>query len=104
MATIYTTRLYAGIISAGGATGLYTAPSGGRVIVRDVVAVALSSSSNTGYISVPGGIPIAFYDGLAQYVTAHFEGRQVLDPSEELSFNLISGEFSLLVTGYVLNS
>lgn len=104
MAAIYSTQLAAGTQAAGTTTVVYTVPAGATVVVRDISVGAQSAPANFVAINVAGVAEIAAFDAITQYLTAHWEGRVVLNAGQEINVDAITGTWTYIISGYVLVS
>jgi hypothetical protein len=101
-ATVYSTRFIAAVFPTAPST--YVVPDGYRAVVRDISAYWLGDSG--------GGALQGAIDGVAYFMyfigTAdvpggyHWEGRVVVDPGEALAINVPMGNWSFVVSGYLL--
>lgn len=104
---IYSKKLASGYVAGAGTTVIYTAPSTGVIVVRDVVLSHNDSSvrSLIIYSTAPGGAVSELKAVRADYpdVTWHTSMRQVLEPGETLALVTTStGQTFFRISGYQL--
>lgn len=104
MASIYSARL-GSVVSAGpGTTDLFTAAAGTVTVLRDIAVFAQGASGNTALILYDGGPVVASWVDLSQYVSGHWSGRQVFEPGDVCQLQVLGGEFTAVVMGYLLTA
>jgi len=105
--TIYSKRLAGGYLVGPSTTVIYTAPSAGVIVVRDIV-LAQNDGSNRHviiYTATPGGAVAELVGATLNGVSdsQHWPMRQVLEPGEVLSLVTIStGQTFYRISGYQL--
>ena len=105
MATLYSDRLYAGVIASGVYTTLFTVPAGKRYVVR---AVAITNAT-AGTISVLLHFPVAATflakvgPILATDSSSFLSTRHVVPPGESVEAFGVGGAAHVVVSGYVLD-
>lgn len=104
MAVIYTVRLAEASSLTSGAHDLFTVISGVTVVVRDIAVFAQGASPNSCYIARDGGAALASFIGLDEYESGHWEGRGAYNPGETIQIGVLSGEFTVTITGYQLTA
>jgi hypothetical protein len=104
MASVYSTELYSGAISASGVTDLYTVPANSTLVVRDITVLAESAGANIALLEKVGGAPIWFGSSITANTYFHQEGRWVFDAGEVLAADLGSGVWAFHLSGYVLTN
>jgi hypothetical protein len=103
MASVYSTRLAAGTITAGTTDHVYTVPSGVTVVVRDFTCGAQSAPANSIAFNLSGVAELFSPENVNQFRTAHEEGRWVLNPGDVIDVDAIAGNWSYCISGYVLD-
>lgn len=106
--TIYSTQLAVGSFSPGPGVVLYTVPAGSVAILRDISLEHLAGTeSNRAFVYVnSGGITVRIVlaqDVARDYIT-QWQGRTVLEPGNQLGIGVITENFRVIVSGYLLAS
>lgn len=87
---------------------LYTVPAGTVLIVRDIEAYNFGGVADKLYVTTLGaGRPTGFVwvvEGPASGVTSQWQGRLVLKSGDELQAQAVASTWSLMVSGYVLET
>lgn len=104
MAGIYSTQFAAGSQASGTTTVVYTVPAGKVAVVRDIVVGAQNAPANSVAINYAGVAEIWEVGTIAQYSTAHFEGRVVLNAGQTINVDAIAGTWTYIISGYLLDA
>lgn len=107
MASIFTRRLAAARLDAGGLKPIYTCPAEGSVVVRDLVVGNLHTAAQICRIYVTtGSINVELYRAQAQpsLESEHLDLRQALEPGDVVSMQSGSGPMTVTMTGYVFDT
>lgn len=104
MAGIYSTQFAAGSQASGTTTVVYTVPAGKVAVVRDIVVGAQDTPANSVAVNYYGVAEIYQAGAIAQYSTAHFEGRVVLNAGDSIDVDAISGTWTYVISGYLLDA
>lgn len=102
---VYSVLLAAGVMAAGNALGVYTAPPTGVVVVRDIVLAATGGAGGQAVVEVLSGTDITIIKGVvvaATPVSEHWEGRQVVLPGDVLVVAAPNVAISYRISGYLL--
>lgn len=104
MTSVYSHRFAAGDRSSGGSSTVYTVPDGFVAVLRDIAVTPTTGSGTTALINL-SGVAIMFGRTLTgQYVTAHEEGRWVLNAGDAIEVQSVTGEFQYVLSGYLLSA
>jgi len=106
MAIPYTRRLIAAQFTTTGTQTIFTADAAFHYVVRDIVVTNgdLGPHDDQVYIRLPNGenVNLLLLEQMPAASTVHWDGRQALEPGDELRF-VRGGPFqAIAVTGYVL--
>lgn len=104
VASVYSTELFSGTISATGVTDVYTVPDNCTLVVRDIAVLCESSGTNIALLDKAGGAPIWFGSSAVANTYFHEEGRWVMQAGEILAADLGSGSWTFHLSGYVLTN
>ena len=105
MAAVYTILLGEGLVEAESALAIYTAPTLGVVVLRDISVCGHLGGSGPVEFVAGGGVvwyPIFKVRTVDAFISYHWDGRQVLAPGEQLRVMALDGAHKFRVTGYLL--
>jgi len=102
MASVYSKRLADLVASGAGTHTLYTAPSGITAVVRDITGFCNSSGGGFAVINSPSAT--AWWSGntTAQFTYFHEECRKIVGSLEVITFQVVSGSWTISLSGYEL--
>jgi hypothetical protein len=80
-------------------------PDGSRIIVRDVDAIEVSGGGTGAcqLLSASGGVLWVFQRGSTlNSAVGQWRGRQVFNPGQSITFQVVSGTWDVQISGYQL--
>lgn len=104
MASIYSTKFAALLLTDTSVHTLYTVPSGAVAIVRSIQVLNYGTAGATLNIYDAGNVVIAFFGAVPLSVDQLWQGRAVLVAGDLIKANATSADFSLRISGYLLTS
>lgn len=104
MASIYSTQFGHGAGTAGATGTLYTVPTGFVAVVRSIGLWNYAGGPGFCAINGPGGDAIFVGSSTGAQGMSTWEGRQVLNPGDTITYDLVSGDWTWLVSGYLLTA
>jgi hypothetical protein len=103
MAGIYSTSLAAVFVTDTAVHTIYTAPTTGTVVIRDITLICLSTGTNTCNLRLPGTVIIAIPTLVSPDLEYHKSCRIVMNPSDTLVYQAAGGDWCVQISGYVLD-
>jgi hypothetical protein len=104
VARVYSTRFFAGAVTSITSV-IYTVPAGYIAVIRDITATMFSTAAGDVLIlgiNPPGVYNVGFKTYGTNYQPAHWDGRMVLNPGDELLANTNATSANVVVSGYLL--
>lgn len=102
MTVVYSTKFAAGAQASGSTSVVYTVPAGYVAVVRDIEVGAQNAPANSVAINLAGVAEIYQAGGIAQYSTAQWKGRVVLNAGDQINVDAIAGTWTYIISGYLL--
>ena len=106
--SVYSILMGVGDTGTASASVPYTAPATGTAIVRDIVLYIEEDTSAFGLVAVttPGGVTTSIYCVVLTggQVTHQWQGRQVLEPGDQVVVLTTAGVVHYRISGYLLGA
>ena len=102
---VYSVLLAAGLVPSDSAVIVYTAPASGVVVVRDLVVTSQTVAAGLlSFMVVSGSVwtPIYKVRVSDNFITYQWQGRQVLEPGDEIQVATSDGGVRYRISGYLL--
>jgi len=104
MATVYSTRAYAGVLAVGTHASVLTVPAGKTLVLRDISASPDTGTTSSLLIILPAIAVVASLVGITAAAPGHWEGRVVFNAGEGVTLVVGGGQLEIYMGGYLLDA
>jgi hypothetical protein len=104
LAAVYSTQLFAGVVTAGTATSLGSPPTGSVWVVRQIDYRCQSATAATVALAISGVATPFFAETTSFYSQPPWQGRLVVVPGQTLEIEANTENYEVVVSGYLLST